>query len=144
MEVLERFIRNLPQGIPFGIDIRNPRWIDGVWLDFLNQRGIAPVLLQGYWMDDLSQVLDRYARHLGDTVCIRLHGDDRTGIEEQAGGDWSRTLRPMDDDLARVVPRMLRIARADRHVFLNVNNHYEGSAPVTIQKIEALLAQASG
>ncbi len=140
MEILERFIRNLPQGVPYGIEIRNPRWIDGVWLDFLRQRGISPVLLQGYWMDDLSQVLDRYARHLGDTVCIRLHGDDRDGIEQESGGDWSRILRSRDDDLARTIPRVFRIARADRQVFLNVNNHYEGSAPLTIQKIEALLA----
>ena len=99
----------------------------------------SPVLLQGYWMDDLAQVLDARGPSLGDVLCIRLHGEDREGMEERTGSDWSRVVRPKDEELGRIIGSVRKILGGDRKVFLNVNNHYEGCAPATIDKIAGLL-----
>ncbi|NCC89573.1 MAG: DUF72 domain-containing protein, partial [Spirochaetia bacterium] len=34
-----------------------------------------------------------------------------------------------------------KLAKEGRTIFVNVNNHYEGSAPLTIEKLVALLGR---
>jgi uncharacterized protein YecE (DUF72 family) len=112
--------------------------MDGSWFKLLQDHGVAPVLLQGYWMDDIASTMDRYEAILGDTVCIRLHGEDREGMEERTGSDWSRIIRPKDDELLRISGAVTKLLGAGKKAFINVNNHYEGCAPLTIQKIKGL------
>ncbi len=139
LEKLDQFLGRLPADLPYAVEIRNPRWMDAPWFDMLNRHGAAPVLLQGYWMDDVAQTIDTHESLLGDTVCIRLHGEDREGMEEKTGSDWSRIIRPKDAELARIAASVNHLLASDKKVFLNVNNHYEGSAPLTIGKLEGLL-----
>ena len=138
---LETFFTSLPPGLPYGCEIRNPRWLDASWFDFLRTHNLAPVLLQGYWMDDISLVLHKHASRLGPIACIRLHGDDRKGIEQATGEDWSRIIEPRDRELMTLVPYIARLARQETVRYVNVNNHYEGSAPLTIAKLQSLLDQ---
>jgi len=140
MEQLGRFLERLPADLPYAVEIRNPKWIDAPWFDMLREHAVAPVLLQGYWMDDVAQTIVRHEARTGDTLCIRLHGEDREGMEERTGTDWSRIVRPKDNELAAIMGSVHRLLSNDRKVFLNVNNHYEGSAPLTIEKILSLNA----
>ena len=73
------------------------------------------------------------------TVVIRLHGPDRSGIEELTGKRWDRTVAPRDKELAEVAEMVKDLLDGGSDVYLNVNNHYEGSAPLTIQRIEQLI-----
>jgi len=139
LDSLESFLGRLPGDLPYAVELRNPRWMDDAWFGLLRGHGVAPVLLQGYWMDDLSQVMEARASLLGDVICVRLHGEDRDGMEERTGKDWSRIVRPKDEELGRIIGSVKRILGGDRKVFLNVNNHYEGCAPATISKIMGLL-----
>jgi uncharacterized protein YecE (DUF72 family) len=139
MSALQRFFDALPPDLPYAVEIRNPRWIDSLWLESLTRMHVAPVLLQGYWMDDMAAMIDRQLDHLGPVVCLRLHGDDRDGIEEQTKGEWNAIVRPKDEELVRIAASITRLLQGDRVVYLNVNNHYEGSAPLTIDKLKALL-----
>jgi uncharacterized protein YecE (DUF72 family) len=141
---LAAFLDSLPADLPYAVEIRNPRWIDGGWFDLLRSHRAAPVLLQGYWMDDVASILGRIGDRLGDSLCIRLHGEDREGMEERTGADWSRIVRPKDEELGRIAGTIDHQIRNGRSVYVNVNNHYEGSAPMTISKIERLLAEAAG
>ncbi len=56
--------------------------------------------------------------------------------------DWSRIVRPQAEGIAAAVS----ITRADLRgrivTFVNVNNHYEGSAPLTIERFLKELARA--
>ena len=54
-------------------------------------------------MDDTTTTIDRFADGLGPRVCIRLHGEDREGMEEHSGESWDRIIRPKDSELRRVV-----------------------------------------
>jgi uncharacterized protein YecE (DUF72 family) len=90
-------------------------------------------------MDDIVSVLDSYKNAVGDAACIRLHGDDRKGIEKATGEDWSRIVTSRDDELSSLAPRIAKLAEGGKTLYINVNNHYEGSAPLTISKLEKLL-----
>jgi uncharacterized protein YecE (DUF72 family) len=138
MERLGRFLERLPADLPYAVELRNPKWIDATWFQLLREHSVAPVLLQGYWMDDVARTIDAHENRIGDTLCIRLHGEDREGMEERTGADWSRVVRPKDQELAAIMGSVRRLLTNDRKVFLNVNNHYEGSAPLTIEKIQQL------
>ncbi|MBU0926985.1 MAG: DUF72 domain-containing protein [Spirochaetes bacterium] len=132
---LSAFLDALPADVPYGVEIRNPRWMDDAWFEALSSRGVAPVLLQGYWMDDVAGILDARGGLLGNAACVRLHGEDREGMEERTGADWSRIVRPKDEELSRIMRSVDAFLSGGRKVFLNVNNHFEGSAPLTISKI---------
>jgi uncharacterized protein YecE (DUF72 family) len=69
-----------------------------------------------------------------DEEAIRLHGPDRDGIEEETGGDWSKVVEPRDEDLDRLAIMVRDLKAGRRNVWLFVNNHFEGCAPMTIRR----------
>lgn len=140
VDYLGQFLASLPADLPYAVEIRNPRWIDATWFDLLREHRAAPVLLQGYWMDDVVATLDQYGEKVGDTLCIRLHGEDREGMEERTGEDWSKIVRPKDEELERISGSIDYQYRNGRQVFVSINNHFEGSAPLTIEKFKRLLS----
>jgi len=96
-------------------------------------------------MPPISEIYDRAAQLLAGPIVVRLHGPDRSGIEEKTGGDWSRIVEPRDAELETVAAVVRRMLKGGHDVFLNVNNHYEGSAPLTIGRLAALgLADGEG
>ena len=141
LDSLQTFFFSLPKGLPYAIEIRNPRWIDPTWFAFLQSQRVAPVLLQGYWMDDLIPLLQQHADNIGDVCCIRLHGDDRKGIEKTTKENWSKIVTPRDEELTRIAPLIAKMAKEGKKLYININNHYEGSSPLTISKLEKLLAK---
>jgi len=139
LDKVATFIDALPADFPYAFEIRNPRWLDAYWFRLLQSKKVAPVLLQGYWMDDVAKTLDTFADEIDDTLCIRLHGEDREGMEEKTGSDWSQIVKPRDEEIARISYSIKKSFGRGKTVYLNVNNHYEGSAPRTIEKIRSLL-----
>ena len=55
------------------------------------------------------------------------------------GKQWNRVVAPKDEELAAVIDVIRELLNRDVEVYLNVNNHYEGSAPLTIERIEEML-----
>lgn len=143
-ELLERlagFVDVIPSGHQLALEIRNPMWLNAKHFEFANRHGLLPVLLQGYWM---PPVWDTYREHRdllhgAGTVVIRLHGPDREGMEERTGRRWDRLVVERDDELREIVGMSRDLLDAGADAYLNVNNHYEGSAPLTIERIEAML-----
>jgi uncharacterized protein YecE (DUF72 family) len=76
---------------------------------------------------------------LDTTVAIRLHGPNRSDIEEKSGGQWDRIYEPKDDEISRITKIIEEIHSKNLDIYVNVNNHYEGSAPLTIEKIRQIL-----
>ena len=74
-----------------------------------------------------------------ETVVIRLHGPDRKGIEEKTGKRWDQIVARKDEELVEVAGMIRELLGQGMNVYLNVNNHYEGSAPLTINRISQLL-----
>jgi uncharacterized protein YecE (DUF72 family) len=76
---------------------------------------------------------DKIIQH--STVVIRLHGPHRTDIEEKTGKQWNRIVEPKDSELDGIARVAGDLRNNGVEVYLNVNNHYEGCAPLTIQRI---------
>ncbi len=135
----EAFIRKCPSGYRYCVEIRNPNYLNAEFFSFLAANGLHPVFLQGYYMPPIFDMLDKNAEHIRRLAVIRLHGPDREGIEERTGKSWDRIVAPKDEELGRVVGMVNGLLKRDISVYLNVNNHYEGSAPLTIEKLRRLL-----
>jgi uncharacterized protein YecE (DUF72 family) len=138
LEQLDRFLEAAPAGWPYAVEIRNATWLDRPFFELLRSRRAAAVLIQGYWMPPVTEVLGRAAGLLEGPVVVRLHGPDRAGVEEKTGGSWNRIVEPRDAELASVAAMVRRLQKGGHDVFLNVNNHFEGSAPLTIERLSAL------
>ncbi len=140
-QLLGAFARDIPKDYVYGVEVRNAKYLNRPFFEFLIEHGLRPVLLQGYWMPSVDDVYADWGHLIAehDTVVIRLLGPDRKGIEKETGKRWDRIVAPKDEELPAIVAMMEDLVRRGVSVYLNVNNHYEGSAPRTIERIRALL-----
>ncbi|MFC1683399.1 DUF72 domain-containing protein [Candidatus Zixiibacteriota bacterium] len=141
LERLKRFSGVIPVSDSYAVEIRNAQYLNGDYFDLLSRTNLNPVLLQGYWMPPITEVFQRWGKEIAahKAVVIRLHGPDRKKIEEQTGKRWDRIVEPRDEELKAIVKMIADLAARETEVYVNVNNHYEGSAPLTIDKLQALL-----
>jgi uncharacterized protein YecE (DUF72 family) len=78
-------------------------------------------------------------------VILRLHGPNREEIEKETGKMWDRIVEPKEAELLAVSKMARAWLDEGTDVYINVNNHFEGSAPLTIRRFEDFLsAGASG
>jgi hypothetical protein len=61
------------------------------------------------------------------------------GIEKRTGGLWNDIVDPKDDGLEATASIVKENTRAGLTTIVNVNNHYEGCAPLTIQRLLRVL-----
>ncbi len=125
-------------GLCLGIECRNPTWLDKAWFDFLSASGLASVFLQGYYMPPVTAVYEKARGKLRGTTVVRLHGPDREGMEKASGEKWDRIIAAKDAELPAIASMIRDMADHGLTVYLNVNNHYEGSAPLTIERLAGL------
>ncbi len=140
-KLLQAFCQQMPTGYPYAVEVRNAKYMNRSYFEFLARNQLSPVLLQGYWMPDITDVYAQWHELINqhNVVVIRLLGPDRKGIEEQTGKRWDRIVVPRDEELAAIVAMTEDLLTRGVTVYLNVNNHYEGSAPLTIERIQSLL-----
>jgi uncharacterized protein YecE (DUF72 family) len=129
------FFDAVPRSLPIAVEPRNPRWVDQRYFEFLQQRGLSHVFLQGYYMPSIFETWRRFGSLIHGSVVVRLHGPDRGGMEKQTAEIWDRIVAPKDEDLARLVDMMKDMRDRSLTVYLNINNHFEGSAPLTIERL---------
>lgn len=140
LQALDAFLRNIPDGWPIAVETRNPNYLSLPYFELLASHGVAHVLNEGYFMPPITEIYRRYRNHLVPRSLIRLLGPDRKGIEEQTGKRWDRRLAPKDEALEEIARDITDMLSRSFEVTVNVNNHYEGSAPRTIEVLEQLLA----
>jgi uncharacterized protein YecE (DUF72 family) len=139
IEMFQVFYNGLPEGYQYCIEIRNPNYLKNEYFDFLAEYHLGHVFLQGYYMPSIFELYEKFKGQLSDPVVFRLHGLDRQGIEERTNNVWNEIVDPREDELLSLKSVVNDLLERRYQVFVNVNNHYEGSAPRTIEKIKALL-----
>ncbi len=132
---LEEFITHVPRNIPVAIEIRNPNYLNEQYFRFLETHGISHVFTEGYYMPPVTGIYGKYKKYINKQTVIRLLGGNRTVIEKLTGGKWNKTVLPQDENLKQITKMLQELLERQIDVFVNVNNHYEGSAPLTINKI---------
>lgn len=73
---------------------------------------------------------------------VRLHGPDRAKIEEETGGTWDKIVEPKDDGLQATTEIIRQNTAAGLDTYVNVNNHYEGCAPLSIRRLIDILCRS--
>jgi uncharacterized protein YecE (DUF72 family) len=136
---VESFIETLDNKFVYGIEIRNPNYLNKTFFDFLDRNKLAMVFLQGYYMPPIWQVFNEYKEQIRSKTVIRLHGPDRSGIEKKTGNIWNQIVDPKDNELEKIAEMINFLKNNNVDTYVNVNNHFEGNAPLTIQKINKLI-----
>ena len=136
---LKPFLQKVKVDLPIGIELRNPNYLNEFYFEFLNEMRVYNVFLQGYYMPPIWDIYEKYKDYIKDKVVIRLHGPNREDIEEKSGGNWNKIISPKDDELQHIIEILKDLEKRKIETYINVNNHYEGSAPLTIEKIKSML-----
>jgi uncharacterized protein YecE (DUF72 family) len=139
IEMFESFLEKTDVECELGIEIRNPNYLNKNFFEFLSRNNLSMVFLQGYYMPPVWEVFNNHKDLIKDTVVLRLHGPDRKGIEEKTGNIWNSIVENRDEELEKIsgIIGFLESKKVDTYV--NVNNHFEGSAPLTIKKLKEKL-----
>jgi uncharacterized protein YecE (DUF72 family) len=140
LEQFGAFVGGLPSSYQYAVETRNGN-LNESYFEFLDQHRLIPVLLQGYWMPSITDLYKKWESFLKrqPVVVIRLQGPDRGAIEKETGKTWDRIVAPKDEELPGIVEIVKDLLDDDVNVYVNVNNHYEGCAPLTIDRITSLL-----
>jgi len=134
------FIDAAPKGYRYAVEIRNPNYLSPAFFDFLKDRDLGFVYLDGYYMPPIGQVFEKFKPETASFQVIRLHGGDRLEIEGETGEVWNKVVASKPGGL-KAAAKIVR-ANAKKRVltYVNLNNHYEGSAPLSIGRFLDILA----
>lgn len=125
--------------IPIGIEIRNPNYLNKNYFAFLEQLKLVPVMLEGYYMPPVVESCKMFMNNFNGRMVFRLHGSDRTGIEKISGENWNQIYNDKTAELEKLSNLFKDLLNRKVELFVNVNNHFEGSAPLTIQKLKKFI-----
>lgn len=140
---LEEFFSPLNRDYNYAIEIRNPNYLNEKFFTFLNNHKISFVFLHGYYMPPIYETYKNYCDLIKNAAVIRLLGFDRKGIEKKTNKIWNALIDPQDEDIDKIVDMLISLKSKEVDLYMNVNNHFEGSAPLTIKKLEKILSEAA-
>ena len=140
---IAQFMENVDSNIPdIGIEIRNPNYLSEKYFSFISDLKIVPILLEGYYMPPIVETYSKVKKLIKNKCVIRLHGPDRKGIEKIANENWNQIYINRDQEIKSIVEMIRDLQNKEVDLFVNVNNHFEGSAPLTIERIKEKLDKA--
>lgn len=135
IEKMYSFIGKADKRFRIGIETRNPNYLTKPFFEMLKELNLSMVFLEGYYMPPIVEVYNKHKEEITSPVVIRLHGPDRSGIEEKTKGNWNQIVEPKDASLPPIIEMIKDLGVREIGTYVNVNNHFEGSAPLTINKI---------
>ncbi|MBT7060691.1 MAG: DUF72 domain-containing protein [Lentisphaerae bacterium] len=109
------------------------------FFDVLSRHSVGYVFLEGYFMPHIGEVFGEFQPATAEFAVIRLHGSDRSDIEKRTGKVWNQVVDPKPNGLTAAAEIIRANAAQKIRTFVNVNNHFEGSAPLTIERLVAEL-----
>lgn len=139
IERFEGFFESVINKFLYGVEIRNPNFLRKPFFEFLDRNKLSMVFLQGYYMPPVWKVFNEFKNYIKTTTVIRLHGPDRSVIEKKTGGIWNQIVEPKDEEIDKISEIIHYLKEKKIDAYINVNNHFEGSAPLTIKKIKRII-----
>jgi uncharacterized protein YecE (DUF72 family) len=116
------FLKKLPQGYKFAVEIRNKDWLDSQFAGVLRDFHVALVLQDRSRMPSPNELLQKFDPITADWTYIRWLGD-RKGIE-QITTVWCKTVIDRTDEIRSWVDVCYETVRRGVKVFGYANNHY--------------------
>ena len=128
---LEPFLKKLPRGYRFALEIRNKQWLAAESFDLLRVHNVAYAPVDQAWMPWASEIFEKFDPITADFTYIRLLGD-RKGIEQKTIV-WVKVIVDRSRELMSWVNVCQRTVRRGVSTYVYVNNHYAGFAPATVE-----------
>jgi uncharacterized protein YecE (DUF72 family) len=122
MGVLEGFLKALPDGFRYAVEVRHRSWVGSDLPEMLSERGVALTLIDYPRMPRMDEAT-------ADFSYIRWLGDRR---EFPAG--HTHLKKDRDDDLGWWSDLVRRFLEEGRTVFAYANNHYQNHSPSTLAR----------
>jgi uncharacterized protein YecE (DUF72 family) len=143
MQSLETFVtvldkNGLKEIVPLAIETRNANYLKREYFQFLKDHGIAHVFSEKLYLPHIYELYAQFGDLIGTRVPIRILGGDRKEIEAKTNGNWDEIVDPKPD-LPEIANMIDDLANGSRLVKVYLNNHYEGSAPKSIDRLSTLL-----
>lgn len=135
---IDAFVDALSDDLPIALEPRNPQFFSTEYFEYLSDKRLSHVFIQGYYMPDIRSIYSKYGHLIETPVVIRLHGYERDQIEKKTNKIYNTIVEPKDEEIPGIIEMIQDLRSRGIEVYLNVNNHYEGSAPLTIEKIRRL------
>ena len=136
LAVLKPFLKKLPTGYQFALEIRNKNWMNAEFANVLAERSVALALIDQSWVPRPWEMKEKFDFVTADFTYVRWLGD-RKGIEEQTK-TWDKVIVDRRGDLKRWVEvlKELVLNKKLRKLFAFANNHYAGHGPATVQMFQ--------
>ena len=138
---LRQFVSCLPRDWRFAIEFRDPAWHVPRVVHWLNEHGVCWVWPDTEPLLHEAEGAFEWLPQTADFIYIRLLGDQKTKYSE----DGSRVHRygslkwARDRSIENWAVKVRHHLSESRRVYVYVNNHFEGSAPLTCQRLAASL-----
>jgi len=133
---LSPFLRKLPKGYQFAVEIRNKNWLVPQLMEVLRERGVAFTLIDQAWMPPPAKVFEKLDPITADFTYVRFLGD-RKGIEEKTKV-WNRVIVDRKASLIEWVKYLRPVVRRGVRALVYANNHYAGYGPETVRMFQGL------
>jgi uncharacterized protein YecE (DUF72 family) len=137
IELFGFFYDKIKGKCPLAVEIRNQNYLTENYFKFLDDGQIMHVFSEKQHMPHVYDIYEKYHHLFNQNVVIRLLGGDRKEMEKKTNQQWHEIVEEKHDK-ERVVDMALDIVKRGKDVIINVNNHYEGSAPKTIESFRRL------
>lgn len=138
IEQVGQFVRTYAKGIPLAIECRNSNYLDERYFRFIDNENLIHVFSEKQYMPHIYDLYATYKPYIKNRTVLRLLGGDRKAIEEKTSKEWNKIIDEKEEKTE--ISRMTKdIKYNGSQVIINVNNHFEGSAPLTVDSLKALL-----
>ena len=127
---LRRFLAGLPRDFRFAVEFRHMGWFKDWTYDELAENGVAMCLVEGKWVPR-ELMFASLVRHELPFAYFRFMGE--RDLEH-----FDRIYRDRDETLIHWSKVIKKIE--SQQIFIYVDNYFEGHAPATANKLNALLA----
>src|SRR5579859_5585878 len=139
---LTPFLKKLPQGYRFALEIRNKNWLVPPFLDALREKRVALALIDQAWMPRPKQVFARMDPITSNFAYVRWLGD-RKGIEEKTK-IWNKIVVDRSAELGEWVDVLKTVSERKIPILGFANNHYAGFGPGTLEEFRRLWTGKTG
>lgn len=126
---LRDFLQRLPNDIRFAVEFRNPGWFVEWTFDELDNAGVALALVAGKWIPGTT-MFEAFSKTRTPTAYVRFMG-------ARDLPRFDRIYRDRSEELARWAAKIEELPSDT--VFVYVDNHFEGHAPATANKLKTIL-----
>ena len=135
---LKPFLRKLPTGHKFAIEIRNKHWLTAGFFKLLREHNVAYALTDQSWMPGPNEIFAKVDPITADFTYIRWLGD-RKGIE-QVTKVWNRIVVDRTAEMTSWVDVCTKTLKRGVTIYAYFNNHYAGFGPASVEMFRTLAA----